>query len=94
MFAAGLHPLCGDNPKVLIEVNLGPFSADCFARPRAGQDGKLQRVSGHTMLSTKITHERRHVAVRNSIVVNDRRDLCFRRQKLLQMASPAGWIIP
>jgi len=37
----GFHPLGGNGPDGVVEINLGQPSTDCFARPRRGEDREL-----------------------------------------------------
>ena len=89
----GFHPAGGNAPDAgVVEVDLIPPRAGHLSGTRRGQDQEFQRPRRDALLGAQLGHELRNLAIGQGTVMLDRGDLAWARQRLAEVAAPAGRI--
>jgi hypothetical protein len=84
---------CRDDPHASLQVDFAPYCSDRLPAPAGTQDRKLQALGGHVILPAQGLHEGWDLAVVQGAMMLYRRHLRPGRQKMIEMAFPAPWVL-
>src|SRR5262249_9183091 len=93
MLLARLHAIGRNYPDSRSKVYLIPGRADHLPGSGCDQDQEFQRASRHSLLFAQLSHERADFYIWQGCVVQDLLHLGARWQQLVEVPSPASWVV-